>query len=244
MSITRNCGVCDEARDIKIVGERRYVLKLRDGTDFIFHHIDAICNSCGFLFSRVVPCEEELLRYYLNYPGCAENFDTAARISKIREYADRGSRIKCVSEGDNFNGAMTDAGFIIADTDLDIITYYYILEHVVDFKSMIVDDITKLRDGGYVIIEVPDFMGFPTAALYPEHLNYFTIHHLLMAMRSLGFSHIESIRAHSRPFGFAAIFQYFKGNPIAQIISSNYIRFKAPSYTINGVTYSNRAENL
>lgn len=90
----------------------------------------------------------------------------------------------------------------------DAAVSYYVLEHVLDTKRWLADIAATLKDGGYLIIELPNFESFPAEALIHEHMSHFAPVHLAALVQSLGFKVLAAGERSSRFFGMVIVAQY------------------------------------
>jgi SAM-dependent methyltransferase len=93
----------------------------------------------------------------------------------------------------------------------DAVVSYYVLEHIVDANTWLRVAGSYLRDGGILIIEVPNFVQHPLESIFPEHFLHFTPFHLSKLLERTGFK-ILSIDSEipSRGFGFVTVARYHK----------------------------------
>lgn len=98
----------------------------------------------------------------------------------------------------------------------DAVVSYYVLEHVTDARGWLRSALAKLKKGGYLFIEVPDFENHPAESLDKEHLLHFTPHHLKRLLVSAGFRMVKVDRGQaSQFFGFLAVAKW-EGRPSAR----------------------------
>ena len=89
----------------------------------------------------------------------------------------------------------------------DAAVSYYVLEHVLDTKKWLGDIAASLKEGGHLIIEIPDFESFPTESLIHEHMSHFSPAHLAALVESLGFRTLSINERPSRFFGMVIVTQ-------------------------------------
>lgn len=82
-------------------------------------------------------------------------------------------------EADEAEGV--DKGFLGSGTEViaeprsaDAVVAYYVLEHVTDANAWLGEALGLLKEGGVLILEVPDYEAHPGDSLNPEHLLHFT----------------------------------------------------------------------
>nr|VFJ64741.1 MAG: Methyltransferase domain-containing protein [Candidatus Kentron sp. FW] len=84
---------------------------------------------------------------------------------------------------------------------LDLLTYFHVLEHVHDTRSLLKEAARVLRSDGYILIEVPDAENYSTQPVgsafwvsIREHIHHFTGSALAFALNSQGFSEEAVLR--------------------------------------------------
>jgi len=82
----------------------------------------------------------------------------------------------------------------IADGSLDVITLFHVLEHLTDPRAVLSQIHRKLRPGGLLVIEVPNWgshmrrlRGLRWQFVLDHHVNYFTAHSLTSLVKKSGF---------------------------------------------------------
>lgn len=161
-----------------------------------------------------------------------ESYDRDARLETVLEHVDQGGTVVEIGANtgsfcDDLRGQGFDAvgidplddrsedvadgfvGSIDSETSLarrDAVVSYYVLEHVTDANAWLAEVTDNLREGGTLIVEVPDFQRCPADSLNHEHLLHFTPAHLRALLESHGFSvvHVDTEHA-SRYFGMEAV---------------------------------------
>lgn len=206
--LLRPCPICD-SDNLHMLGRR----KMKHGNRE-WEHRDAICLECRMVFDALIHDPAWLDSYYNsgNYE-CAANYHFENRIALIKRYL-------YTDEGDYANGKVYDIGndkymqgcvesqgwYSKEKPPYDIVTCYYVLEHVQEPLQFLMNiSSVLLKLSGVLIVEVPDFMRYPDIALFPEHLQYFTPSHLEQLLSRAGFDVIECINGHSRAFGVAMV---------------------------------------
>jgi len=210
----RLCPICGESDDFFLLGQRTYQLPANPHT-YTFEMEDVICNHCSFVFTLKVPIESFINDYYCSTSiKVALNYNKKRRLHLIKKLMSRGSSILEVGPGYEglryLIGKNYDIDALYVGDDLpkkkyDLITAYYVLEHITHPRLFIHRIRPLIKDGGYIIIEVPDFEKYPKEAFFVEHFNYFTKRHLEALLITEGFDIIKVINAHSRYFGFTIV---------------------------------------
>jgi SAM-dependent methyltransferase len=159
------------------------------------------------------------------------NYDAAKRLKTIEQFVPKGSKILEIGANkgefcqllcehgydavgidpiDKRDDAVVQGGFVtdgkLAEEPVDAIVSYYVLEHIADARTWVRSAFDALRDGGVIIIEVPNFETHPLEALNHEHLLDFTPYHLCRLLSEANFAvrNVDTKNA-SRYFGFAVV---------------------------------------
>jgi len=81
------------------------------------------------------------------------------------------------------------------EKELDLLMYFHVLEHIRDLSKLLREAARALRDGGRILIEVPDaenYGGKPVGSAFwfsiREHINHFTAKALVAALAAHGFA--------------------------------------------------------
>lgn len=123
--------------------------------------VDIGCSNGGFL---------KFLRHKAAYKGELTGIDLDAQsLSTIND-----------SDIDTVQGSALDLN--LSQDSFDLAFYTHILEHIIDFDSVIVEMKRIIVNGGYVLIEVPDALKYSETRVYDfcwtdgmkEHVNHFT----------------------------------------------------------------------
>ncbi len=226
----RPCDICGEPDNHEMLGSRQIPLTNRAGT-FMFRQEDALCMNCGFVFSKKIPDNAFLADYYGGaftrnsaQVDIGLSFDLQARMSVIETLLHPGAAILEVGANDGaMLRALQDAGYDATGLDLidpeteksfeqkkikkfDAIIGYYILEHIpVPFKWI---SYLKefLKNDSFILMEVPDFSGFPKESLNPEHFSHFTGQQLGMLLERCGLRALDGAEPRlSRYFGTVGV---------------------------------------
>jgi ubiquinone/menaquinone biosynthesis C-methylase UbiE len=82
-----------------------------------------------------------------------------------------------------------------AESKLDLLTYFHVLEHIRDLSSLLTEAGRVLTEDGHILIEVPDaenYAGTPIGSAFwfsiREHINHFTAKALVAALDAHGFA--------------------------------------------------------
>jgi SAM-dependent methyltransferase len=215
------CPICNKASAVELLGTRAENLIGRRCT-LEMRIDDTLCLTCGFIYAAARPSEAALNAYYRDahircseYIDVAPDYDRDRRLATIRRLVPPAGRILELGAGTgDFCSSLNAAGFNANPVDplasavwpsgsFDAVLAYLLLEHVHDPRSVIADVAQRLRPGGVLIIEVPDFLRDPVASLVAEHLWHFAPEHLsaLFADRGVVVVEIDRITA-SREFAF------------------------------------------
>jgi len=139
---------------------------------------------------------------HIGHRGGELHFDSEARLAAVESRVPNGGRIIEIGANDGaFCAALTEKGYEAfgfdpveadeaADVDkgfvgdgetqiaephsADAVIAYYVLEHVTDANAWLSEALALLKDGGVLILEVPNYATHPGDALNPEHLLHFT----------------------------------------------------------------------
>ena len=201
------------------MGRRIYEMPVKGGT-FRFDHTDTFCQKCSFAFNSTPPDQSSLLKYYrITETPCRHNYSDKLRIDKIAHYIRPPTSVIDVGDDLLFQKSLKNSGY---DTDepAEVITAYYVLEHVIDPREFLLCLSERLKADGYLFIEVPHSGGEIQPVLFPEHLNMFNPYNLAMLAHQVGFELIEVVYPHSRPFGFLSVFKRVEKNFYKRYIES------------------------
>jgi len=128
----------------------------------------------------------------------------------------QGYHIEGIDPLDNPNHGQVKKGFIkdnyTPEQKYDAVLSYYVLEHVNDANTWMANIAALVKDGGYVIIEVPEFNRYPGESLNEEHLLHFRREHLELLLKKYRFEVIRHSYPPSRYFGFLVIGRYHHSN--------------------------------
>lgn len=196
---------------------------------------NGICKSCGFVHVPHSPTPETLEPYYNDtYPAGALSMPTykpETRVRVIQQYAALGARVVDVGSSreeafhvalkqlgmevlrmDIKGHAMTDTGSLaaIAPESADVVTHYFVLEHVPQIRAFLADCRSILKPGGVMVIEVPNIRSYEKdwlGILPHEHVNHWSPGCLAMVVSHCGFEVLESGQeiCSRNPIGFALV---------------------------------------
>ena len=102
----------------------------------------------------------------------------------------------------------------IEHSSIDTITLYHVFEHIDEPMNMLKDAYDALKEGGYLVIEVPNAASWQAQLTKgrwlnwdaPRHFYHFTPLSLSQVVREAGFS-INQIETHSFEFGYYSFLQ-------------------------------------
>jgi SAM-dependent methyltransferase len=231
----RQCDCCENT-ELEEVWRYEKEARTKQHT-FTWQVRNVICKRCGFAFVSPVPTEGSLKDYYGDsyeyFRGIELDYSIEKRIGLIVRYLRGNHDARYVEVGGNENtrflselsrhvGSITSVELNLScrsdhkslealkEGCADIISAYFVLEHMPDPKHFFHLCARRLRRDGILIIEVPDLSIYPFnpagLALW-EHTSHFSARSLSCLAQSQGFSLLEvSHQDCSRPFGFAAVF--------------------------------------
>jgi len=138
---------------------------------------------------------------HIGHRGGELHFDAASRVAAVAARVTAGGRIIEIGANDGaFCAELSKAGFdafgfdpVEADEAADVekgfleagvasvepnsadaVIAYYVLEHVIDAGAWLRSALALLKDGGVLILEVPNYASHPQDSLNLEHLLHFT----------------------------------------------------------------------
>lgn len=196
---------------------------------------NAICKGCGFVHVPHSPTPETLEPYYNDtYPAGAlskPTYKPETRVRVIEKHAGAGARVVDVGSSreepfhvalknlgmevlrmDIKGHAMTDTGSLaaIAPESADVVTHYFVLEHVPQIRAFLADCRGILKPGGVMVIEVPNIRSYEKdwlGILPHEHVNHWSPGCLASVVSQCGFEVLESGQeiCSRNPIGFALV---------------------------------------
>ncbi len=230
----RSCDCC-AGEDLEQI--REFVKTARTANNLYSWQVRiVICRSCGFVFVSPVPRESSLEEYYTETIGDMEgqrlDYSIQKRIDLIEKCLKGKKNVSYIEVGGStrnstFTKALPanienikhieidakshrDGNRLDPRDKADIIVTYYALEHIPKPKSFLASCFGSLKDGGILIIEVPDLDIYPldpSGLKLWEHTNHFSPRSLCRLASSQGFQLVEiSHESCSRSYGFAAVF--------------------------------------
>ena len=193
----------------------------------------SICRNCGFCFSSPSPKSDDLKKYHedgnVGFKGINLPYSIKERLRTLNKYkVPDGVFVEIGGDGPGEFHQMASQYFselisieVTKDSknksinisnlkeEINVISHYDVLEHVLDIKQFLTNCYTALKQGGVMICEVPNLMLYPENLLLQEfeHVNHFTISSLSSIAKRIGFNLIEFDDTCSRPYGFVAIFR-------------------------------------
>lgn len=203
------CGTEDELKSLKI---RVINCDVDDGF-CVFEHHDVVCQVCGFVFNCQVPTDEFLIDFQKRTTLSFEKtYDAEARLSLIRELVPKGGKIlevggarhefSALLRAEDYEVDVKEIADPWPDAEYDAIVSYFVLEHVPDPRGFMREIRKRLKIGGHVIIEVPDYIEYTLHSMFREHLNHFSRYHLGLLMLISGIECEEFLQAKpSREYG-------------------------------------------
>ena len=138
---------------------------------------------------------------HIGHRGGELHFDADARIATVAARVPEGGRIIEIGANDGAfcaelsragydafgfdpveadEAASVEKGFLeagvasVAPKSADAVIAYYVLEHVINAGEWLRSALALLKDGGTLILEVPDYTTHPQDSLNVEHLLHFT----------------------------------------------------------------------
>lgn len=202
---------------------------------YAFRMENVICPQCGFVYVPNSPTDATLEVYYNDtYPAGAfskPTYHADTRIRVIQTYAGAGARLVDIgsSREEEFHirlkesgtevlrmdikgHAMTDTDSIeaIAKGSADVVTHYFVLEHVPHIRAFLYNCREILKDDGIMVIEVPNIRSYEDAwlgILPHEHVNHWSPGCLARVVTECGFEVVDCGQeiCSRNPIGFAMV---------------------------------------
>lgn len=211
-----------------------------------FLHLPFFCANCGHIFNACPPDKKTLEDYYKDqYPHFAEDYDVRKRISWISRWVNPSRKYSILDYGGNlkrnFYKELVEHGFEVDVIDIstsmqtkssyDIITSYFLLEHIVDLDETFLAFKSLAQLGSVLILEVPgsEIYDRDCSGLLYEHQQHFNVCSLEVLASRYGFRKLEiSWELCSINFGFVASFIYVEDDCLPKLIQfedarNNYI---------------------
>lgn len=119
-------------------------------------------------------------------------------------------------------------------TKFDVVCSYFVLEHVVDAGKWLSEVLESLKQGGTLILEVPNFEEYPIKSLHGEHFLHFRTFHLEQLLKSFGLE-IVSIgdEYKSRPFGVNVTARLAKEQRTTGDVLNSFSKEQIPENYVN-----------
>jgi SAM-dependent methyltransferase len=234
----RACDICG-GKKLEEIWKYSLPVKTRNET-FLWEIRNVVCRTCGFAFVSPAPTDDALTEYYGDsfsiYPNQVIDYSIPNRLHMIEKYIPSiGSPQKTYLEVGSNNctefltsvSKLFDVVLTVDPNDsctstcgslkhaqcqrADIICSYFVLEHVPNPKEFLSLSHNILKDGGILIIEVPNLHGYPkdpSGLFVHEHVNHFSPQSLTALANTCGLDLLEiSFNFCSRTFGFVAVFE-------------------------------------
>lgn len=231
----RNCDLCGSSELQEIWS---YTSNYRTKTDVSAWNVrNVVCRKCGFTFVSPVPLQKCLEEHYGDSfelsIGLKPDFSVEKRILLIKKYCN--SRKTAYLEiGSNhcpeFETELKKYVATISTMEInqscqssfkntdeipeksaDIVTAYFVLEHIPSPLRMLASCARVLKKNGFLIVEVPNLYIYPddpAGLLLCEHVNHFSPTTLTAAAKLSGLELVEfSGSSCSRSFGFVAVYK-------------------------------------
>jgi len=231
----RNCDICLSSNLQEIW---TYKSNYRTKTDISTWNVrNVVCKKCGFAFVSPVPLQKCLEEHYGDSfelsSGLKPDFSVEKRMRLIKKYCS-GEKTSYLEIGSNhcpeFESELQKTVETISTMEInqscqssfkntdeipektaDIITAYFVLEHIPSPLKMLANCARVLKKSGVLIVEVPNLYLYPddpAGLLLCEHVNHFSPTTLTAAGKLCGLELVEfSGSSCSRPFGFVAVFK-------------------------------------
>lgn len=229
-SITDNCPSCNSKNITNDqFGESLFINSStinKSKTRYSFVHLMECCNDCGLIFNRCRPIQQDLNNYYIDQLSYKfDDYNPQQRVDLINKLITKADFSKDKARVLDFGGntwsnfhtllkelncevSFSDVGTETDENKFEIITSYFVFEHLLTPLEDLKNLIEKLTDDGIIIIEVPDLDIYAndTSGIIDEHLQHYNKSSLAHMLAKLGFVEIEHDEDCSRPFGFVSAF--------------------------------------
>lgn len=238
----RACDLCG-SRDLERIWTYQFNATTRSG-QYVWQVCNVICRNCGFAFVSPSPTDASLARYYADchapWSGQSVDYSVTKRLEVILRHLPPRTTPQFVEIGGSMNtefasalrGRVRDHINVELNTSCnsecrrleeipadsaDIVAAYFVLEHVANPTSFLALCRRCLKEGGFLIIEVPDLYLYPSnpAGLdWWEHTSHFSPRSLGLLAQGVGLRLLDlSYKYCSRSFGFVAVL--VKDQPMA-----------------------------
>jgi hypothetical protein len=261
---TRACECCG-GTDLESLWKHETEARTRNGW-FSFEINNVICHRCGFVFVSPVFSQADLNAYYADafssFEAQALDYDPEVRLTFLDEAARCGGsfvevgahrptsfhdelakRFDAVTLVELNESVSSDTRSLldVEDASASIVAHYFVLEHVPRVIPFLRQCARILKDGGLMVVEVPDIAYYPrnpNALQLYEHTNHFSPAALETLARRAGFEPVRNRAGASRVIGFAAAFGKVSAAvgdpPIMSEYAINKAYFDAGLQTLKG----------
>lgn len=227
---SRACDNCGNSNPETLWSYERTVTSRSKKWHFKVNNV--ICPDCGFVYVSPAYTDEILGDYYADSATYFRvDYSIDNRMSVINRYAKSGTYVELGAKDktefhqrleNTFERVLTQELGDASDADLkstdsiqpgtvDMVAHYFVLEHVPSVRAFLSDCRNMLKEGGIMIVEVPDLALYHdeiAALMLYEHTNHFSVEMLDQIAQQVGFELLESGNDEaSRQFGFYAVFQ-------------------------------------
>ncbi len=232
----RECDCCGSS-DLEEIWSYAQKCKTRNKT-FLWKVTNVACRNCGFAFVSPSPTIDSLKEYYEDsfslFSSKTVDYSIENRINIIKKYRaetraksylEIGSnncpefiskvstlfdRVETIEINNTCNSNYQSLNEVPHES-IDIVTAYFVLEHIPKPKEFLLSIATILKSNGRLIIEVPNlyiYPKYPEGIFLYEHVNHFSPVSLSHLAKICGFNLVDISQINcSRPFGFVAIFK-------------------------------------
>ena len=216
----KKCPCCEEVVSSKLLSRKETLTNKIDTYSLI--HSDVVCNNCGLVYTSSRPNDIQVSSYYENYhpdSSTTNDSENLSRLKVINKYLDgQGVKVLEIGGGERsaFSKVLEKNGCLVSgvevgnsfpiNQDNDCVCSYYVMEHINDLHEYMLNVNRVLKDGGYLIFEVPDFEKFPLESLNEEHVNHFCRTSVEALSDRYGYSYIDVNQDQaSRYFGMLCV---------------------------------------
>ena len=186
---------------------------------------DVICKECSFVYSNPEPTSLSLKKFYSNKflnKSLDPDYDIKKQLNFFKKIAKKKQTILEIGSSNNYlvkilkkNGYKAYGSDFLTKTKIknkkyDFILLNHTLEHIPNPKKYLIKIKDKIKDGGKIIIEVPDLNQYESddTLLTAEHIHHFTDDTLKNLLINSGYDFIGKNKEHnSRKYSVRMIFQ-------------------------------------